>query len=153
MNPLLKTLTTEILSSMTQGAGSNALGVKSANSDGGALIQTVVSMFLKPSNTSMGASASGADGLQGLISQFQNSGLDDLVGSWIGTGPNKSISPDKILSALGQDQVAQFAQKTGLEQSAAATSLADIIPQLINQLSPQGKIDNSMVKNLLSAVL
>jgi len=34
------------------------------------------------------------DGLGGLVDQFKRGGLEDIIKSWIGTGPNKPITPN-----------------------------------------------------------
>ena len=53
-------------------------------------------------------------GLQGLVNQFQQNGLGDTVNSWVGTGPNQSISPDQVHQALGPDLLQQLSAKSGL---------------------------------------
>ena len=53
-------------------------------------------------------------GLQGLISQFQQNGFGETVNTWVGTGPNKSISPDQVHQALGPDLLQQLSAKSGL---------------------------------------
>jgi uncharacterized protein YidB (DUF937 family) len=145
MNPILKSLATQVLSGLVDDGGNRTVSMQGLGS--GEIVQSVITMFLKPSGT--GAPTAG---LQGLISQFQNAGLDDLVGSWLSTGPNKAISPDKILNALGPDTVQKFANASGMKAEDAAGSLADILPNLINHLSPSGQVDEALVKRLLAAV-
>src|SRR6188472_2445332 len=38
-------------------------------------------------------------GLGGLLKQFQQNGFGDAINSWVGTGPNKSVTPDQISKA------------------------------------------------------
>ena len=53
-------------------------------------------------------------GLQGVVNEFEKSGLGATVQSWVGTGPNKSISPDEVQRAIGPDLLQQLAAKSGL---------------------------------------
>ena len=84
-----------------------------------------------------------AGGVQGILSKLQASGLGDKVDSWIGTGPNKAISPDEVKQALGPDQVTQAAAKAGVSEDEAASGIASALPDLINKVSPDGKLPAS----------
>jgi len=93
-------------------------------------------------------------GLQGLLGQFQEKGLGDQVASWIGTGANQGISAEHIQSVLGSDQLQQLASKFGLSQGDAASGLASALPQVVDQLSPQGSLpEGGEVMNLLKGLL
>lgn len=81
-----------------------------------------------------------AGGVQGILSKLQASGLGDKVDSWIGTGPNKAISPDEVKQALGPEQVTQAAAKAGVSEDEAASGIASALPDLINKVSPDGKL-------------
>ena len=48
-------------------------------------------------------------GLNDLLKQFQQSGHGDAANSWVGTGPNRPISPNDLSSALGADQIQSLA--------------------------------------------
>lgn len=78
-------------------------------------------------------------GLQGLIRQFEQAGLGSHVSSWIGTGQNMPISPDQLIQALGSGQVQQMAQQTGMDPQAITSGLSQILPQMIDKLTPQGQ--------------
>src|SRR4029434_101352 len=82
---------------------------------------------------------SSGQGLQGLVQQFQKNGMGDLVNSWISTGENKEISPEQVEEAIGPEKVQQFAEQTGMDGSQAAGSLAQLLPQIIDKLTPNGQ--------------
>jgi uncharacterized protein YidB (DUF937 family) len=42
-------------------------------------------------------------GLNELFDQFKKNGQGDAAESWVGTGPNKEISPPQVKQAIGQD--------------------------------------------------
>ena len=68
-----------------------------------------------------------------------SAGLGDAIDSWVGSGANQAVSGDQISAALGADFISQLAQKAGVADSEAAGSLAQLLPQLINYLTPNGQ--------------
>ena len=77
-------------------------------------------------------------GLGGLMAKFQNAGLGDVVNSWVSNGQNEPISGDQLTSVLGDDAMADFAQQAGMSQGDAAGQLSNILPGLIDKLTPNG---------------
>lgn len=77
-------------------------------------------------------------GLNGLVEKFQQAGLGDAVSSWIGKGENQAISGDQISSALGSDFVTKTASQLGLDPSQLSGQLAQMLPGLIDKLTPNG---------------
>ena len=95
-----------------------------------------------------------AGGLQGILGQLEKSGLGDQVRSWIGTGQNKQVSAQQIREALGEDDVAAVAEKSGVSRDEAASGLADALPQLVDKLSPDGRLpDIGSLDDLLKGFL
>jgi uncharacterized protein YidB (DUF937 family) len=87
-----------------------------------------------------GGQGGGGAGLGGLIEAFQRNGMGEQVQSWIGTGQNQAISGDQLQQALGGDQLGKIAQQLGMSQGDASSGLASLLPQLIDQLTPQGQV-------------
>ena len=87
-----------------------------------------------------------AGGLSGLLAKLQQGGLAEVAASWVSTGANQPVSPDALGSALGPDLMGQIAQAFGGNQQQAAGTLADLLPGLIDQLTPQGQLpaDNGL---------
>ena len=79
-------------------------------------------------------------GLAGLAEKFQNGGLGGVVQSWISTDQNQPISADQIQQVLGSDTLQQLATKAGIDPSQAASSLSQLLPQLVDHLTPNGHI-------------
>jgi uncharacterized protein YidB (DUF937 family) len=79
-------------------------------------------------------------GLKGLVENFSQKGLGDLVSSWVGTGENKSISGNQIMEVLGQDTLENIAKKVGISQDSASSGVAQLLPQIIDKLTPEGKV-------------
>jgi uncharacterized protein YidB (DUF937 family) len=80
-------------------------------------------------------------GLSGLLEKLKAGGLGDAVTSWVGTGDNKSVSPNQLASAVGPDVVSQIAAKLGLPQEHVTELLSKYLPLVINQLTPNGKVE------------
>jgi uncharacterized protein YidB (DUF937 family) len=89
-----------------------------------------------------GGAAGGAlsGGLNDLLKQFQENGHTETANSWVGTGPNKPISPGDLASALGADQISTLSSQTGLSRDELLAGLAKQLPDVINQLTPDGRL-------------
>ena len=79
-------------------------------------------------------------GLQGLLGKFQQSGLGDHVASWVGTGENLPLGSDQLQQALGSDQLEAIAQQVGIPAEHASSGLAAMLPDIINHLTPGGRV-------------
>lgn len=87
---------------------------------------------------SMLSSQSG--GISGLAHQFTANGLGDIIHSWISTGQNLPISPEQVQNVLGSDQVQAIANKAGISTEAAQSGLAQVLPQIVDRLTPNGEV-------------
>jgi uncharacterized protein YidB (DUF937 family) len=79
-------------------------------------------------------------GLNDLLKQFQDSGKGDAAKSWVGNGPNHSISPNDLASALGSDQINALTSQTGISREELLSGLSDQLPEVVNQLTPHGRM-------------
>jgi len=90
-------------------------------------------------------------GLQGLLKTLQDNGLRNQVASWIGTGQNMPVTPDQILQVIGNDRLQSIAQKFVLSPQTLPSGLAEILPHVIDKLSPNGQLPaNHLVEQGLS---
>ena len=96
----------------------------------GALLPVVVGMLANDGK--MG-------GLGGLMEKFNQAGLGEQMKSWVGTGDNAPVTGDQIGSVLGGDVLGDLASKLGMSQGDAAGSLAQMLPGLIDKLTPNGQ--------------
>ena len=79
-------------------------------------------------------------GLNDLLKQFQQSGLSDVAQSWVNTGPNKEIAPENLSKVLGEDQIKTLMAHSGLSRDELIAGLSQQLPELINQLTPNGRL-------------
>ena len=95
-------------------------------------------------------------GLGGMLARAQQGGLGDIVQSWIGTGQNLPVSPEQLQSMLGDDTLGQLARQLGLSTGDAAGQLSQVLPDVVDRLTPQGRVPDAGlggVEDLLSAFL
>lgn len=98
--------------------------------DNNALLQSVLQLVDNPQN----------GGLEGIIQSFQQGGLGEIVNSWVSTGQNLPISAEQIQSVLGGASLSGLAAQRGVSPEQASDNLADMLPQLIDQMTPDGKV-------------
>jgi len=86
--------------------------------------------------------SSESGGLHGLAETFNEKGLGEVMSSWIGKGENLPISTEQIQHVLGSSQVQQIAEKLGVSPEEASSGLAEMLPQIVDKLTPQGSLSN-----------
>ncbi|CAN7699163.1 YidB family protein [Variovorax sp. LjRoot290] len=79
-------------------------------------------------------------GLGGLVSKFEQAGMGDVIGSWVGKGENAPISGGQLQDVLGSDVISSIAQKLGINAATLLPMLATLLPTLIDQLTPKGQV-------------
>ncbi|WP_432444035.1 YidB family protein [Rhizobium leguminosarum] len=84
-----------------------------------------------------------AGGLDGVLTQLNQSGLSHQVASWVGTGENISITADQIRAALSSEQLQGLASKLGIDISKVPEVLAEHLPTAVDQASPNGTLPSS----------
>ncbi|MBK9096789.1 MAG: DUF937 domain-containing protein [bacterium] len=82
----------------------------------------------------------GQGGLNNLISQFTSKGLGDVVGSWVSTGKNLPVSGDQLQNVLGKDTISNLASKLGMDNGALTSQLTNLLPDVVDKLTPEGKV-------------
>ncbi len=113
------------------GAVMNNVGSGAGQAGGGNPMMAVLGSLL--------SNDGGQGGLGGLVEKFGQAGLGNVVQSWIGSGQNLPISADQITSVLGSDGLAGIAKQLGLGDGEAAGQLSQMLPGLIDQLTPGGQ--------------
>lgn len=92
-------------------------------------------------------------GVDGLVAKFQQAGLGEKIASWIGTGHNLPVSVDQIKQVLG-GHLDELARQTGRSQDDVAGGLAQILPGLIDHITPNGEVPHeSTIQKMLGGLL
>lgn len=135
-----------VIGALAGGTQGNTAG---AGGGQAALINIVLGMLTQRGGGLGAGSASGVDaaggvggmgGLGDLLARFQQAGLGDAAASWVGTGPNQPVSPDQVEGALGSDLLSQIARQIGLPQGETAGQLSELLPQVVDRMTPNGRL-------------
>ena len=81
----------------------------------------------------------GSGGIGGLMQKFSGAGLGDLMKGWVSNGPNPPATAQHIEQVFGADQLQQIASQTGIDPSQISGHIAQILPQLVDKLTPHGQ--------------
>jgi len=123
-----------VLGSLSQGG---------SGSGGNPLLETVLSMVNNPET----------GGLAGLLQKLQESGLGNVADSWVSTGKNLPISADQVQEALGSGALGDIASKLGLSTGDVSSQLADLLPGVVDKLTPNGQVpDMGSLGDLLGSL-
>jgi len=79
-------------------------------------------------------------GLQKILGRLQQSGKGGKGQSWVSTGPNDPADADDIRAALGEQELAQIAQQLGVSEDEAAEAVAQVLPDVVDQATPEGEL-------------
>jgi len=92
-------------------------------------------------------------GLQGMLGKMQQAGYGDQAQSWIGSGENLPIDANVLSQIFGQGQMQDIAEQLGMSRGEAEGQLAQALPDVVNQMTPQGQIPeghNDLVNQALA---
>lgn len=95
---------------------------------------------------------SAGGGLGGLLQKAQQAGLGDVVSSWVSSGQNMPVSADQLQSMLGGDTVSNMAQQMGVNSGDLLGQLSQMLPQVVDQLTPQGQVPQGGLGNVADLV-
>jgi uncharacterized protein YidB (DUF937 family) len=79
-------------------------------------------------------------GLGGLLNKLQTGGLSSAANSWVGPGENHPVAPGQLGSALGPDIIKSLAGRTGLPEEELTRQLSQVLPGVVNNLTPAGRL-------------
>jgi uncharacterized protein YidB (DUF937 family) len=92
-------------------------------------------------------------GLSKMIDGFQSAGMQDKVDSWVSTGENQSLSAGDVQQAVSQEQIDRVAERLGISQEEAAGVIAEVLPNLVDKVSPAGQLANEQQLDEIGAAL
>ena len=113
--------------------GTNQPGTNQAGSDAGGA----------PTSGGLGGVLGGGSlgaGLKDLLDRFRQNGQEDKVQSWVSTDANKSIAPNELEQALGEERIQWLVEQTGMPREQLLDGLSGELPQAIDKLTPDGRL-------------
>jgi uncharacterized protein YidB (DUF937 family) len=91
-------------------------------------------------------------GIEGVLGKLQQAGLGATGQSWIGTGANQPIDADSLTRALGHGQLGALAQSLGIHPQDAAGGLAQVLPEVIDHMTPNGQVPGNTADMISQAL-
>jgi uncharacterized protein YidB (DUF937 family) len=79
-------------------------------------------------------------GLQKILGGLKANGLSQQADSWVGTGANQPVSGADMEKAVGKEQMQEIAKQLGVSESEAADVVAKAVPEVVDNVSPDGKL-------------
>jgi uncharacterized protein YidB (DUF937 family) len=79
-------------------------------------------------------------GLQRILGRLQQSGKGAKGQSWVSAGPNEPADAADIKAALDEQELAQIAQQLGVSEDEAAEAVAQVLPDVVDQATPDGEL-------------
>jgi uncharacterized protein YidB (DUF937 family) len=131
-------------------------GSQGGGSGQAALLNAVIGMLGSGGSggaVEAGGAGGGLGGLGGLVSKLQQAGLGDVVGSWVGTGANLPVQPEQLGHALGADTIANMAGQLGMNNNDLLGQLSQLLPQVVDKLTPQGQVPQGDLSSVLGGLL
>ena len=139
------------LGSLLSGLASSLGGGQGAAA-GASTMGSAIPGAAQPGRSGMGGLAAGSllsaamvliqqqGGLSGLLDKFRQSGLGQHADSWVSGGPNMPVSGAQVNQALGSGALNDIAAKLGIPAGQAGSTMAQLLPELVNQLTPNGQL-------------
>lgn len=79
-------------------------------------------------------------GLREVLKRFQQKGMSRQAQSWVATGDNLDLREPDVEDVVGRDELARMARELGLPEREVAQGFAEILPEMVNQLTPDGQV-------------
>jgi uncharacterized protein YidB (DUF937 family) len=132
-----------LLNNVIRTAVISALGAKLAKGRSpivAALLMLLATRAFAKDESKAGSAPTGEGGLGSLIDRFRQGGFEDIIKSWIGTGPNRPITSPQLQQALGPETIDNLSQESGLPKDDLLSQLSTLLPEVIDKLTPNGKL-------------
>lgn len=108
----------------------DAVKSKVAGDTQGNMMESVLGMLNDPQ----------VGGLQGLVEKFSQGGLGEQVASWVSTGKNLPVSAEQLQTAMSSSGLQEIAAKFGFNTAEMGAQLSNLLPQVIDKLTPNGQV-------------
>lgn len=118
------------------GLGGVLGGILGGSGGGGGSLGNPMLRMLLPAVASLLANG----GLKKVLSGLQTNGKAAEADSWIAKGENQPVAGEDVRTAVGDDEIGSIAEKLGVSKDEAADAVAQVLPDVVDQVSPSGEL-------------
>ena len=87
-------------------------------------------------------------GLSGALSKITGMGYENQARSWMSNQEvNDNLDPNEITRLFDDSEIQQVAAHTGANEMEVRQGLAELLPEVMNQLTPNGNLENEPEAN------
>ena len=79
-------------------------------------------------------------GMNAVLERFRQKGMGAQTQSWMSTGDNQPIDEQSVEQVVGSDELRQMAQRLGVPEQQVAQAFAEIMPQMVDKITPDGQV-------------
>lgn len=134
-----------ILGSVLGGGGLGGLRSNGAPADGHGGNRTAMLALMLPL---VMAWVRRKGGVGNVLGQVQQQGYGDHADSWLSTGQNQALPRDAAHQLLGDEELSSLSTQLGVGRDEAAAGFSELLPEVVDQLSPQGHLPDDADQQL-----
>lgn len=79
-------------------------------------------------------------GLGAVLGKLRQKGYRQQAASWVSTGANEDLPSQAVQEVVGSDELSRLSQQLGVSQQEVADGFAQILPEMVDRLTPQGDV-------------
>lgn len=80
-------------------------------------------------------------GMGAVLDRFRQKGYGAQMQSWVSTGDNQALDERAVEQVVGQQDLQEMAQRLGVPQEDVRQAFAEVMPEMVNQLTPEGRLE------------
>jgi uncharacterized protein YidB (DUF937 family) len=79
-------------------------------------------------------------GMNAVLDKFRQKGMTRQAQSWMSTGENQPIDEQSVEQVVGHEELREMAQRLGVPEQQVAQAFAEIMPEMVDKLTPEGQL-------------
>jgi uncharacterized protein YidB (DUF937 family) len=79
-------------------------------------------------------------GVGNVLQRAGQRGYGSQANSWLGTGANEPLPASAVQELVGHEDLARMSSQLGVDQGEVADGFAEILPEMVDHLSPDGQL-------------
>lgn len=91
-------------------------------------------------------------GVNAVLDRFRQNGFGSQAASWVSTGPNEPLQPHEVHNVVGQEEIDSMARQLGVPQEQVTQGLSQILPQIVDKVSPDGAVPHDADQRVSSGM-